>query len=103
LVAIAEQRRSEAGASIECLYMAAIIELERAAPAGLTAPPEISPELVASYQTAIRRGAELAAHLLAVTAEPEAREMLRICVAALGGDIVGARLLADGPTDAEYE
>jgi hypothetical protein len=103
LIAIAAQRRSEARVSIECLYMAAIIELERAAPAGLTTPPEISPASVASYETAIGRGAELAADLLALTEEPEAREMLNICVAAFGGDLVSARLLADRPMDAEYE
>jgi len=103
LVAIAEARRSEARVSIECLYMAAIIELERAAPVGLTVPPEISPALVVSYQAAIVRGAELGADLLAVTEEPEGREMLRICVAALGGDLASARLLADGPTGAEDE
>jgi hypothetical protein len=103
LVAIAEARRSEARVSIECLYMAAIIELERAAPEGLTIPPELSPGLVVPYQKAIVRGAELAADLLAVTEEPEAREMLRISVAALGGDLASARLLADGPTNAEYE
>jgi hypothetical protein len=103
LVAIAEARRSELRVSIECLYMAAIIELERAAPEGLTVPPEISPALVIPYKTAIIRGAELAGELLAVTAEREAREMLNICVAVFGGDLVSARLLADGPTEAEYE
>jgi hypothetical protein len=94
LVAIAEARRSEALVSVECLYMAAIIELERA---------ELSPELAVPYQSAIVRGAELAAGLLAVTEEPEAREMLNICVAALGGNFASARLLADGSTKAEYE
>ena len=101
LVAIAEQRRSESRVSIECLYMAAIIELERAAPEGLSTPPEIAPELVTSYQKAIAQGAKLAADLLSMTQEREEVEMLRISVAALCGDLVSARLLAAGPTEAE--
>ena len=103
LVAIADERRAAVRASAECLYLAAMIELERAAPEGLTPPPAVPEELLARYREAISRGATLAEDALRTVDEPEARERFAICVAAFGNDLKRARFLADGPDEAALE
>jgi hypothetical protein len=97
LIGIAEDRRSEIRVATECLYMAAIIELERAAPEGPLSPPEMPQALAVPYQEALVRGAGLAADIL--PRANEAREMINICIAVFGGDLERARFLADGPDE----
>jgi hypothetical protein len=99
LVATAEARRSDARAACECLYMAAIIELERAASEGSRPPPPMPLNLAARYREAVQRGAALTRAALVEGAGPDAQEMLEICAASFGGDFVRARLLADGPDE----
>lgn len=103
LVAIAEGRRAEPGVLCECLYLAAMIELERSAPEGLTPPPPLPTESVAEYRTAIQRGATLAWDAVACATATDAREMLDICCAVFTGDIRRARRLAYGPGEAEAD
>lgn len=93
-VAIAEARAAETAVAGECLFLAGIIELERALPQGAE-PPPIPDSLKSFYAEALRRGAELATALLAEASKPELRERLAISVAALGNDANSARLLAD--------
>jgi hypothetical protein len=94
LVEIAQARIGETAVAGECLFLAGIIELERALPEG-PQPPAIPSGIAPSYADALRRGAELAATLFARASEPELRKRLAISRAALGGDVNEARILAD--------
>ena len=96
LIAIAEARHTDPRVQCECLYLAAIIELERSAPEGLTPPPEVPEELRSEYRSAIHRGATLARDAMASAIATDAREMMGICCAVFTGDVRRARRLVDG-------
>jgi hypothetical protein len=101
LMAIAEARHTDPMVECECLYLAAMIELERSAPDGLTPPPALPAELTAAYRTAIARGAWLAENAMARGRRAPAREMLKICSAIFAGNLPRARRLVDGPDEDE--
>ena len=95
LIAIAEQRRSEARTSYACLYMAAIIELERAAPES-SEPPPLPRELALAYSNALKLGATLTTQARVPDSDADMRAMLEICRAVFDGEFTRARVLTDG-------
>jgi hypothetical protein len=101
LIAIAEARHTDPRVECECLYLAAMIELERSAPDRLTPPPALPPELTTAYRTAIVRGALLAENAMARGPVAPTRGMLEMCSALFAGDLPRARRLVDGPDEDE--
>lgn len=103
LMAIAEARHTDPGVQCECLYLAAMIELERSVPEGLKPPPVVPEELKTEHRMAIQRGATLAHEAMAGAVSTDAREMLAICCAVFAGDFPRARRLVEGPDETEPE
>jgi hypothetical protein len=103
LVQIAAARRSEPRVAAECLFLAASIELERGASISRTPPPAIPAQLVEGFEAARTRGGRLTEELQAAEPDPTSGEMLAICAAVFAGDLARARILADGPDDAEVD
>jgi hypothetical protein len=98
LVTIAEERIEEPRAALECLYLAAMIELERAAPYSGT-PPRIPDDLQVIYATALRRAATLAGRVRPADLEPEWRAALTASAATFRGAYVEARAIVDPPEE----
>jgi hypothetical protein len=99
LVAIAEHRIDEPRAALECLYLAAMTELERATPYGEKVPPRIPNELAAAYAEALRRAASLAGRIRTADIEPEWRPVLTASAATFRGAYAEARSILHPPEE----
>lgn len=92
LIEIAATRQADHAAARECVLLAGMIELERAAPDG-PKPPPIPASLIGSYATALAHGAELARVLRGRERDPSYARGLDIAIAAMSGDAISARQL----------
>lgn len=101
LIAIAEARVREPRAALECLYLAAMIDLERAASESLTPPPPIPGPLQAPYEAALRRGATVAGQLSPDALAPEWRPALVASAAVFHGAYSEAGAVVDPPEEDE--
>jgi hypothetical protein len=101
LVAIAEDRADETRVALECLYLAAMIELERVTSYSLSPPPAIPEDLQPAYNEALRRGAALAARLRPEDLEPDRRAALTASAATFRGAYAEARAVVDPPEEDE--
>ena len=93
LVAIARARIAEHAAARECLLLAGTIELERALPEGIVAPPPIPGNLLPAYTTALAEGAQLAQIVLDRERHPDYVKGLTVARTAMQGDAAEARRL----------
>lgn len=101
LVAIAEDRIRESPVAIECLSLAATIELERAASASMTPPPSIPEDFQPVYTAALQRGATLVARLRPEDLDSAWRSSLSACAATFRGAYAEARALMDPPEEGD--
>jgi hypothetical protein len=101
LVTIAEARVDEPQAALECLYLAAMIELDRATSYSRTPPPGIPAPLHGVYGEALRRGATLIGQLPPAAIEPDWRKALTASALTFRGAHTEARALVDPPEEEE--
>ena len=92
LLAIADARQQDCAAASECVILAGMIELERAAPEDRS-PPPVPHTLSAAYHAALQDGARLAQSLLARERDPNYSRGLEIAAAAMSGNAAEARRL----------
>ena len=99
LVAIAETRIEEPQVALQCLFLAAMIELERATPYSQKPPPPIPDELTAAYTEALHRAAVLTGRVRPEDLEAEWRPALTASAATFRGAYAEARAVVDPPEE----